>query len=193
MIALYTALLCSFLPNASIGDEFENGAGDSQAGQGFYGLFDRSPFAGQGGSSASATFYTGEVDRVGDIPPLPTPPIARAGEDQSIRIASGTSTVVALNGSMSFDAGGDPLTYRWDKAGQGTIATGPTPTVQLGLGTHIISLYVEDPSELGDTDDVVINGRITIPASELTWSFARSSGPGGSSAAAVTRMRSNGP
>jgi ribosome-associated protein len=28
-------------------------------------------------------------------------------------------------------------------------------------------------------DDVIVNGRITIPASELTWSFSPSGGPGG--------------
>jgi hypothetical protein len=44
------------------------------------------------------------------------------------------------------DPDDDDLTYAWSENGQ-PIATGPTPTVNLPLGTHLIDLVVNDGQE----------------------------------------------
>src|SRR5207244_4444409 len=59
-------------------------------------------------------------------------PVADAGPDQLA-----AHSPVTLDGSGSFDADGDSLTYVWTE-GSTPIATGATPTVALGLGTHAI-------------------------------------------------------
>ncbi len=86
------------------------------------------------------------------------PPTADAGGDQTIECASPTGSSVQLDGSGSFDLNGDGLTYTWTGAfseGGGTV-NGVNPVVTLALGVHVISLEVEDPSGLTDSDSVEI-------------------------------------
>jgi hypothetical protein len=81
------------------------------------------------------------------------PPTANAGADQTIDCLHGSATVT-LNGSGS-DPDGDALTFTWSEGGN-PIATGATAQVSLGIGTHTITLTVDDGKGGTATDQVVI-------------------------------------
>ena len=90
------------------------------------------------------------------------PPVANAGPDQNAEHISASGTAVTLDGSGSTDPDEDPLTYTWTgpfSEGGGTL-TGVNPVVTLPLGTHTISLVVDDGTET-DTDDVDVSIVIT--------------------------------
>ena len=71
-------------------------------------------------------------------------PTANISGDQQLSCAPvGGTMAVPLDGRDSSDANGDALLYTWTKDGM-TIATGPTPTVDLPAGTHEITLTVSD-------------------------------------------------
>jgi len=61
---------------------------------------------------------------------------------------------VILDGSGSSDPNQDPLLYIW--TGPFGTAAGPTPIVFLTLGTHTITLTVDDGNGETDTDTVQI-------------------------------------
>lgn len=88
----------------------------------------------------------------------PTPtnraPIALAGDDQSLQCVAGVANV-NLDGSGSSDPDGDPLTFEW-REGTALIATGATAQVQLGQGSHDLSLRVFDDEHAAGEDGVVI-------------------------------------
>lgn len=71
------------------------------------------------------------------------PPVANAGADIRLPYATVSATPVALDGTGSSDPEGQPLTYAWSKNGA-VLATGPTPRVDLALGTHVLTLIVSD-------------------------------------------------
>ncbi|WP_340104315.1 immunoglobulin-like domain-containing protein [Rhodohalobacter sp. 8-1] len=81
------------------------------------------------------------------------PPVADAGPDGAL---------ITLDGSGSSDPDGDVLTYLWSEGGA-EIATGSTPTVTLGLGTHTIMLTVTDPFGETSSDDVIVTVEDTTP------------------------------
>jgi probable HAF family extracellular repeat protein len=66
-------------------------------------------------------------------------PIANAGTDQTAECG----TTVMLDGSGSISPNGNPLTYEW-RENNLLLATGVTPSVSLGLGSHSIVLTVTD-------------------------------------------------
>lgn len=94
------------------------------------------------------------------LPPIGSPPVADAGEDQTVQ----ASTTVTLDGSNSSDPDGDELTYEW--------ISNTTPIgVQVSLndadrekatftpettGLYSFRLKVTDPSGKSDTDNVDI-------------------------------------
>lgn len=81
---------------------------------------------------------------------------ASAGEDQTtIDFGNKGSKAITLNGSGTTIFGGRTDKYIWSVDGK-QIATGVTPTVNLPVGTHYITLTVSDNSGNSDTDDVVI-------------------------------------
>ncbi len=83
-------------------------------------------------------------------------PTAAAGPDQTVTDAdSSGSEVVPLDGSASSDPDGQIVAYLWAENGV-EIATGPTPTVDLPLGAHTLTLTVTDDSGLTASDEVVI-------------------------------------
>jgi sugar lactone lactonase YvrE len=102
--------------------------------------------------------------------PANTPPIAEAGSIDPVE-ASGTLTAVTLDGSASSDPDGDPLTYAWTS--EGTLL-GETAilTVLLGLGTHVLTLTVDDGrgGVASDAVEVIVRDTtapailITVPA-----------------------------
>ncbi len=65
------------------------------------------------------------------------------------------SETVTLNGSASSDPDGTISSYVW-KEGATQIATGATPSVNLAVGTHTITLTVTDNGGATATDTVVV-------------------------------------
>ncbi|MFC1462089.1 PA14 domain-containing protein, partial [Verrucomicrobiota bacterium] len=83
-------------------------------------------------------------------------PLANAGPDQDLRDDNTNGTeIVTLNGAGSMDPDGDTLTYSWSTNGV-EFATGPSPSVVLPVGTHLIRLTVRDGVHGSDTDTVKI-------------------------------------
>jgi trimeric autotransporter adhesin len=97
--------------------------------------------------------------RVRKVTPSNRPPTADAGPDQpAVECTHAGCALVALDGAASSDPDGDPLTYTWTGPfleGDG-VATGVSPTVTLPIGTHAVTLTVEDSSGATDTDAVGI-------------------------------------
>jgi hypothetical protein len=89
------------------------------------------------------------------------PPVANAGPDQTVECTSHAGASVTLDGSGSSDPDNNPLTYTWTWTG-GT-ASGATPTVTLPLGSHEITLSVDDGRGGTATDVVVVNAVDTTP------------------------------
>jgi hypothetical protein len=72
------------------------------------------------------------------------PPTADAGPDQTVECTGPSGANVTLNGTGSSDPDNDTLTYTWTDAFNNVIATGPTPTVTLPVGSHTLMLTVDD-------------------------------------------------
>lgn len=80
-------------------------------------------------------------------------PTADAGEDQNVSIDNGCiATNISLDGSLSHDLDGDSLTYTW--TWDNGSAYGEHPNINLPLGTHTVSLVVND-GILDSTADTV--------------------------------------
>lgn len=122
-----------------------------------------SPNNGKGGTF-SADVSQGPLVVSSAPPPPPTnqAPIAKAGPDQNLRTAKGTSSATfTLNGSNSSDPDGDTLSSRWEQTSP--VLASPvadTAIVQLtrGPGTYVFRLTVSDGS-LTSSDSVTIKVR----------------------------------
>ena len=102
------------------------------------------------------------------------PPFANAGPDQTLECASFAGASMVLDGSGSFDPDLDPLTFTWTgpfPEGGGSVA-GVGPTVTLPLGSHSITLTVEDGKGASDTDNVM---SIVQDTTEPNLTLARNS------------------
>jgi hypothetical protein len=85
-----------------------------------------------------------------------SPPVADAGPDQTVDDTDDDgSEDVILDGSVSSDPDGTIVSYAWTENGT-QIATGVSPTANLTVGTHTITLTVTDDDGLTDTDTVTI-------------------------------------
>jgi len=84
-------------------------------------------------------------------------PTAVAGEDFSVYAgAYGLAEAnVPFDGTGSTDPEDDPLTYSWYN-GATLVGEGPTPEIPLPVGTHTISLIVDDSINTSDPDDVEV-------------------------------------
>jgi hypothetical protein len=91
------------------------------------------------------------------------PPVADAGEDQTVEwVAGGVS--VTLDGTGSVDPDGDQLTYHWTGGFQGGTATTSTPTVTFtSLGDYQVTLTAEDEHGATNTDAVTVSVVDTTP------------------------------
>jgi WD40 repeat protein len=87
-----------------------------------------------------------------EIIPVPVLPIAAAPPNQTLTDtdASGSETVT-LDGSASTDPDGTIVSYSWTE-NDVEIATGVTPTVDLPVGEHTITLTVTDDDGLTASD-----------------------------------------
>jgi hypothetical protein len=92
------------------------------------------------------------------VVPLNTPPVADAGEDQTVECPD----PVTLDGSASSDVDENIVSYEWSLDGQ-VIATGETADVDLPVGVHVITLTVTDFYGAQDTDEVTITVEDTTP------------------------------
>ena len=97
-----------------------------------------------------------------------TPPIGDAGPDQIVECACNTDegTKVTLDGTSSYDADGDLLTYTWTGPFVESPTHGATPTVTLESGCpgeYVITLIVNDGTEGSESDEVVITVVDTTP------------------------------
>jgi hypothetical protein len=92
--------------------------------------------------------------------PANQPPVADAGDDQTLEQTSYTGADVTLDGSGSYDPDGDPLTYDW--TWDGGSATGVNPTLTFPLGTTTVTLTVSDGT-YSDSDTVDITVQDTTP------------------------------
>lgn len=122
------------------------------------------------------------------------PPIADAGPDQALSLVSGTTLPVTLDGSGSSDPDEDTLTYTWT-GGFGS-ATGVSPTIDLAIGVHTITLTVDDGQMNPATDEVVItvaDGRPTDVDLALEDTYLRQGHPNQSQGAdSFLRIRKSG-
>ncbi|MHC5060421.1 MAG: hypothetical protein ACYTFK_04985 [Planctomycetota bacterium] len=83
------------------------------------------------------------------------PPIAEAGQNQTVYVCADGMARVGLDGSGSFDADGDELEYFWFESDE-HIATGVDPNVQLSVGEHIIELVVDDGTVSSEPNTIII-------------------------------------
>ncbi len=93
------------------------------------------------GESGGPSGYD-ELIMMTEFPWAPTPPVADAGPDQTLSADEECMAAVTLDGSASYDADGDALTYAWSWGN--FTATGVSPTISLPLGTTTITLVVND-------------------------------------------------
>jgi uncharacterized repeat protein (TIGR01451 family) len=105
------------------------------------------------------------------------PPAASAGPDQIVSAGATCQAIVTLNGTGSSDPDGDALTYTWtidnllpppilsSPAAPSTgVVTGSTPSGPLPVGTHTITLTVDDGHGGTSSDTVVVTVRdVTAP------------------------------
>ena len=85
-------------------------------------------------------------------------PVADAGADQTAYACADGMAEVKLDGSGSYDADGDELTYLWSWIVDSNemTATGIDPNIELPVGEHIIELIVNDGIEDSEPNEVVI-------------------------------------
>ncbi|NLF29695.1 MAG: hypothetical protein GX591_02265 [Planctomycetes bacterium] len=84
------------------------------------------------------------------------PPVADAGDDQSVIDADGDGFEdVQLDGTGSTDLQGPIAAYDWTEGGS-PLAAGATPTVHLAVGEHTLTLTVTDADDATDDDTVVV-------------------------------------
>ena len=115
----------------------------------------------------------GKVDSEPDtvvISTINTAPVANAGEDQSID----TAMVAQLDGSASYDANGDALSYSWTQISRPDGSTSVlsddgaiTPTVFIDMpGRYTFSLVVNDGMEESVADTVTFNTNNLRPVAD---------------------------
>jgi HYR domain-containing protein len=88
-------------------------------------------------------------------------PIADAGPNQIVECEGGGAASVTLDGSATRDDDCGVLTYTW--TGPFGVATGQKPIVLLPIGTHLLTLVVQDEWSLSDSKTVLITVQDTQP------------------------------
>ena len=122
----------------------------------------------------SGSAPSGEGSTAGNCGTTNDAPVADAGSDQTVTDSDDSgSESVTLDGSGSSDSDGSISSYEWSKDGS-QIATGETPTVDLDVGSHTITLTVTDDEGATDNDDLVI----TVEAASGQIAYAIQDIPG---------------
>ena len=89
------------------------------------------------------------------------PPVANAGPNQTVTAGADCRASVVLDGTGSSDPDDDALTFTW--SGPFGTASGPTQTVSLPVGTHTITLTVDDGKGGTTSDAVTVTVMDTTP------------------------------
>ena len=114
--------------------------------------------------TAASGEFTGTVVVPVVVVPLNAPPVADAGDDQTVECPS----PVTLDGSGSTDpdstegTNDDIVLFEWF-LGETKIATGEVVEVELPAGTHVVTLKVTDETGATATDDVTVTVNDTEP------------------------------
>jgi hypothetical protein len=90
-------------------------------------------------------------------------PVADAGPDQTLECTGPSGAEVTLDGSGSTDPNDDPLAFTW--TGPFGTMTGETVYPYLPLGTHTVTLTVDDGRGETDSDTVDVTVMDSIPPS----------------------------
>ncbi len=85
---------------------------------------------------------------------LNNPPVANAGDDQSVACSSFEGGRVTLDGSRSSDPNGDVLNFLW--LGRNGVFSGATQSLVLPLGNHFFTLKVKDPYGATNSDEIMV-------------------------------------
>lgn len=93
--------------------------------------------------------------------PANAAPQADAGADQEVSAGADCIGRVMLDGTRSSDPDGDELRYVW--TGPFGSATGATPVVGLPLGSHVVTLTVDDGKGQAASDALLVTVRDTTP------------------------------
>ncbi|HEX6211441.1 MAG TPA: S8 family serine peptidase [Methylomirabilota bacterium] len=89
-------------------------------------------------------------------PQANTAPVADAGPDRTVSVkGKAVASTVTLDASASHDPDGTIVAYQWLEDGA-PIATGRTASVNLGIGSHTITLRVTDDDQATSEDRVTI-------------------------------------
>ena len=85
------------------------------------------------------------------------PPVADAGDDQTVALDSNTNSVsVSFDGSNSYDPDGGTLTYAWN-FDDGSTGSGATPShTYTSTGTYTVELDVTDDENKTESDTVTV-------------------------------------
>jgi hypothetical protein len=154
----------------------DGGHGDGDAGDGVYAnYFEDTNVEGTysfrvtgSGDSPSGVAFTREASQAAVVSALAnSPPVADAGDDQTLECLGFDGALATLDGSGSFDPDGDPLTFTWSE--NGSVIAGPTGNavvdVTLSVGEHTIELNVEDGHGGASPDEVLVAVEDTTPPS----------------------------
>lgn len=106
-------------------------------------------------------FGYGLVDAEESVTPVDQPPVANAGNDQSIMDVEGDGETVTLNGSASTDDG-SIVSYKWTKDGI-LMNTSQLFDIWLPIGDHTFGLNVTDDAGASDYDEVIISITPYVP------------------------------
>src|SRR5262249_13264863 len=102
------------------------------------------------------------------ITPVQDPPVAEAGANQTVNEAA----TVAFDGSASYDADGDTLTYSWNFGDGGTAggtAGGAMPThAYADDGLYTVTLTVYDGHGNSSSDELVVTVNNVAPSAAVT-------------------------
>lgn len=91
----------------------------------------------------------------------PEPPVADAGGDRTLECTSPGGARARLDGSASSDPDSTELAFTWSN--DFGVLSGPSVEVPLALGVHAVTLTVEDPTGLSDSDEIEISVVDTTP------------------------------
>jgi sugar lactone lactonase YvrE len=134
---------------------------------------------GKGGQGTSNAFT---VSVTTTPPPINRAPVAVAQPlPATVSAPDDSGATITLDGSASSDPDGDTLSYSWTDLGV-VIATKAVTEIKLPVGTHIISLTVNDgKGSVSSTavQTVIINAPVPIPTGPAITSVSPASGKRG--------------